>query len=71
MPVMDFDSLHPTQKPPIFDETPKDQPKPRTPAWSSTNRRDSLVDKLTMIAKLAGTSAVVCCLLVQCMYDIQ
>eukprot|EP00670_Eutreptiella_braarudii_P001141 CAMPEP_0174289338 /NCGR_PEP_ID=MMETSP0809-20121228/24632_1 /TAXON_ID=73025 ORGANISM="Eutreptiella gymnastica-like, Strain CCMP1594" /NCGR_SAMPLE_ID=MMETSP0809 /ASSEMBLY_ACC=CAM_ASM_000658 /LENGTH=868 /DNA_ID=CAMNT_0015387227 /DNA_START=33 /DNA_END=2639 /DNA_ORIENTATION=+ len=58
MPVMDFDSLHPTQKPPIFDETPKDQPKPRTPAWSSTNRRDSLVDKLTMIAKLAGTSAV-------------
>jgi len=46
-PVKPYDSLHPSQRPPIFDDTPRDhQP-------SQHQRRDSLVDRLSLIAKLA------------------
>nr|BAD20731.1 putative beta subunit of photoactivated adenylyl cyclase [Colacium sideropus] len=57
MPVVEYDTLHPSQRPPIFDETPKGNPRPRTPGYGGTQRRDSLVDRLIMIAKLAGTTA--------------
>nr|BAD20732.1 putative beta subunit of photoactivated adenylyl cyclase [Euglena stellata] len=57
MPVVDYDSLPVSQRPPIFDDTPKGNPRPRTPGYGGTQRSDSLVDRLIMIAKLAGPSA--------------
>nr|BAD20735.1 putative beta subunit of photoactivated adenylyl cyclase [Euglena quartana] len=53
MPVVDYDTLLPSQRPPIFDETQRDVIKPRVPGMQ---RRDSLADRLAMIAKLAGTT---------------
>nr|BAD20734.1 putative alpha subunit of photoactivated adenylyl cyclase [Euglena quartana] len=48
-PVKPYDSLHPSQKPPIFDDTPRDS----MPRSGHLQRQDSLVDRLSMIAKLA------------------
>jgi class 3 adenylate cyclase len=57
MPVVEYESMPVSQRPPIFDDTPKGNPRPRTPAWGGVQRRDSLVDRLIMIAKLAGPNA--------------
>nr|BAD20737.1 putative beta subunit of photoactivated adenylyl cyclase [Eutreptia viridis] len=54
MPVMEYESLHVSEQPPIFDDTPKGTPKPGTRAWGGTNRKDSLADKLALISQLAG-----------------
>nr|BAD20730.1 putative alpha subunit of photoactivated adenylyl cyclase [Colacium sideropus] len=48
-PVKPYDSLHPSQRPPIFDDTPRES----MPKLSVVQRRDSLVDRLSLIAKLA------------------
>nr|BAD20733.1 putative alpha subunit of photoactivated adenylyl cyclase [Euglena stellata] len=48
-PVKPYDSLSATQKPPIFDDTMRDGHN----KLSAAQRRDSLVDRLSLIAKLA------------------
>nr|BAD20736.1 putative alpha subunit of photoactivated adenylyl cyclase [Eutreptia viridis] len=49
-PVRELESLHPDVRPPIFDDTPREASMPKAGAGE---RRDSLADRLTMIAKLA------------------
>nr|Q8S9F1.1 RecName: Full=Photoactivated adenylate cyclase subunit beta; AltName: Full=Photoactivated adenylyl cyclase subunit beta [Euglena gracilis]BAB85620.1 beta subunit of photoactivated adenylyl cyclase [Euglena gracilis] len=56
MPVVEYEALPISQRPPIFDDTPKGNPRPRTPGYGGRQRSDSLVDRLIMIAKLAGPS---------------
>lgn len=59
MPVVEYEALPISQRPPIFDDTPKGNPRPRTPGYGGRQRSDSLVDRLIMIAKLAGPSVSV------------
>nr|P84742.1 RecName: Full=Photoactivated adenylate cyclase subunit beta-like protein 1224-5/1F [Euglena gracilis]CAJ57399.1 photoactivated adenylate cyclase-like protein, beta subunit [Euglena gracilis] len=57
MPVVEYEALPIWQRPPIVDDTPKGYPRPRTmPGYGGRQRSDSLVDRLIMIAKLAGPS---------------
>nr|P84739.2 RecName: Full=Photoactivated adenylate cyclase subunit alpha-like protein ST- [Euglena gracilis]CAJ57396.1 photoactivated adenylate cyclase-like protein, alpha subunit [Euglena gracilis] len=53
-PVKPYESLHPAQRPPIFDDTPREN----QPKLSQVQRRDSLVDRLSLIAKLAFPSSM-------------
>nr|P84743.1 RecName: Full=Photoactivated adenylate cyclase subunit beta-like protein ST- [Euglena gracilis]CAJ57400.1 photoactivated adenylate cyclase-like protein, beta subunit [Euglena gracilis] len=56
MPVVEYEALPISQRPPIFDDTPKSNPRPRTPGYGGRQRSDSLVDRLIRIANLSGFS---------------
>nr|P84741.1 RecName: Full=Photoactivated adenylate cyclase subunit beta-like protein FB [Euglena gracilis]CAJ57398.1 photoactivated adenylate cyclase-like protein, beta subunit [Euglena gracilis] len=56
MPVVEYEGLPNSQRPPIFDDTPKANRRPRTPGYGGRQRSDSQVDRPIMIAKLAGPS---------------
>nr|P84738.2 RecName: Full=Photoactivated adenylate cyclase subunit alpha-like protein 1224-5/1F [Euglena gracilis]CAJ57395.1 photoactivated adenylate cyclase-like protein, alpha subunit [Euglena gracilis] len=53
-PVKPYESLHPAHPDPIFDDTPREN----QPELSQVQRRDSLVDRLSQIAKLAFPSSM-------------
>lgn len=52
MPVHEYDSMNPAVRPPIFDTAPKGNPKIGK-KYNAAAHRDSLVDRLTEIARLA------------------
>ena len=51
-PVVPYDSLHGVERPPIFDDAPKD-PLTQRIAQAAGERKDSLIDRLIMISNLA------------------